>query len=101
MSAVTMTLGYICEGLVGRAEPAGYTEIVNTVIPKAAPILFDFNFPIFDEQYRNVLLTKIIKHYYTREIGEETLGLFKLRFDTRLTKSCPTTTKCMKPKLQV
>lgn len=89
MSAVTMTLGYICEGLVGRTEPAGYTDIVNTVIPKATPILFDFNFPIFDEQYRNVLLTKIIKHYYTREIGEETLGLFKLRFDTRLNEIMP------------
>lgn len=89
MSAVTMTLGYICEGLVGRTEPAGYTDIVNTVIPKAAPILFDFNFPIFDEQYRNVLLTKIIKHYYTREIGEETLGLFKLRLDTRLNEIMP------------
>ena len=89
MSAVTMTLGYICEGLVGRVEPAGYTEIVNTVIPKATPILFDFNFPIFDEQYRNVLLTKIIKHYYTREIGEETLGLFKLRMDTRLNEIMP------------
>ena len=89
MSAVTMTLGYICEGLVGRTEPAGYTDIVNTVIPSAVPILFDFNFPIFDEQYRNVLLTKIIKHYYTREIGEETLGLFKLRLDTRLNEIMP------------
>lgn len=89
MSAVTMTLGYVCEGLVGRAEPAGYTDIVNTVIPTAVPLLFNFNFPIFDEQYRNVLLTKIIKHYYTREIGEETLGLFKLRLDTRLNEIMP------------
>jgi hypothetical protein len=84
-----MTLGYICEGLVGRTEPAGYTDIVNTVIPTAVPLLFNFNFPIFDEQYRNVLLTKIIKHYYTREIGEETLGLFKLRLDTRLNEIMP------------
>lgn len=89
MSAVTMTLGYICEGLVGRTEPAGYTDIVNTVIPTAVPLLFNFNFPIFDEQYRNVLLTKIIKHYYTREIGEESLGLFKLRLDTRLNEIMP------------
>ena len=48
MSAVTMTLGYICEGLASRTEPAGYTDIVNTVIPTAAPLLFNFNFPIFD-----------------------------------------------------
>lgn len=89
MSAITMTLGYVCEGLVGRAEPAGYTDIVNTVIPNAVPLLFDFNFPIFDVQYRNVLLTKIIKHYYTHEIGEETLGLFKLRMDTRLNEIMP------------
>jgi hypothetical protein len=25
---------------VGRTEPAGYTDIVNTVIPTAAPLFF-------------------------------------------------------------
>lgn len=35
------------------------------------------DYPIFDESYRDVLNQKIIDHYYFREIGFETAGLFK------------------------
>jgi hypothetical protein len=35
------------------------------------------------------LCTKIIKHYYTREIGEETYGLWKLRLETRMNEIMP------------
>ena len=51
--------------------------------------MFDFDFPIFDESYRNVLETKILKHYYTREIGLETVGLWKLKLDTKLNEIMP------------
>lgn len=36
------------------------------------------DYPIFDEGYRETLNNKIIRHYYFREIGLETLGLFKV-----------------------
>lgn len=36
------------------------------------------DYPIFDEAYRTELNTKIIRHYYTREIGAETVGRFRL-----------------------
>lgn len=35
------------------------------------------DYPIFDEDYRETLNNKIIRHYYMREIGQETFGLFK------------------------
>ena len=35
------------------------------------------NYPIFDENYRSKLNEKILNHYYMREIGFETAGLFK------------------------
>lgn len=35
------------------------------------------DYPIFDENYRKELNYKIIRHYYMREIGAETFGLFK------------------------
>lgn len=36
------------------------------------------DYPIFDEAYRETLNNKIIRHYYTREIGAETVGRFRL-----------------------
>ena len=41
-------------------------------------------YPIFDENYRETLDTKILKHYYTREIGFETVGLWKFKLNTKM-----------------
>lgn len=46
-------------------------------------------YPIFDEQYRNVLNQKIINHYYFREIGLETAALFKWYLNTRMMEIMP------------
>lgn len=88
MSKYTTELRYICETEAGLSESIGQTKIKD-VIAKAIPKIFDFDFPIFDESYRNVLETKILKHYYTREIGLETYGLWKLKLDTKLNEIMP------------
>ena len=88
MSKYTTELRYICETEAGLSESVGYSKIKD-VISKAIPKIFDFDFPIFDENYRNVLETKILKHYYTREIGLETYGLWKLKLDTKLNEIMP------------
>lgn len=54
------------------------------VIEQGMKYLFDFDYPIFDESYRNVIQTKIIKNYYMREIAHETIGQFKMRLDNKL-----------------
>lgn len=36
------------------------------------------DYPIFDEAHREVLNSKIIRHYYTREIAAETVGRFRM-----------------------
>ena len=36
------------------------------------------DYPIFEEAYRETLNNKIIRHYYTREIGAETVGRFRM-----------------------
>lgn len=51
--------------------------------------IFDFPFPIFDEEYRPVLCQKILKNYYTREIGFETVQLWKLRMNQKLNLIMP------------
>ena len=88
MSKYTTELRFICENAAGLKESEGYNKI-DDIIQKAIPIVFNFEFPVFDENYRNVICTKILKHYYTREISEETVGLWKLRLDTRLNEIMP------------
>ena len=88
MSKYTTQVRFICETAAGLSESEGQTS-VKQIIAAAIPSVFDFNFPIFDESYRNVLETKILKHYYTREIGLETVGLWKLKLDTKLNEIMP------------
>lgn len=88
MSVYTTQVRFICEAEAGLKKSVGYDD-VNTVIQNAIPKIFSFDWPIFDESYRNVLETKILKHYYTREIGLETYGLWKLKLDTKLNEIMP------------
>ena len=55
---------------------ATYTTEIRTLVENH----FDLglkDYPIFDEDYRQGLNNKIINHFYFREIGFETAGLFK------------------------
>lgn len=88
MSTYTTELRYICETLAGFDDSAGYADTDN-IIKAAAPKIFDFDFPIFDVLYKMPLCQKIIEHYYTREIGEETYGLWRLRLRARMREIMP------------
>ena len=88
MSKYTTEVRYICEHYAGLEESQGYDD-VETVIVTALPKVFDFSFPIFDENYRPQLEKKILRHYYTREIGLETVGLWKLKLNTKLNEIMP------------
>lgn len=88
MSKYTTEVRYICEHFSGLSESVGYND-VEQVIKNCLTKVFDFNFPIFDESYRQVLETKILRHYYTREIGLETVGLWKLKLNTKLNEIMP------------
>lgn len=88
MSKFTTEVRFICETANGLTESQGFTSIQN-ILSTAAPTVFDFDFPIFDENYRLPLEIKILRHYYTREICEETVGLWKLRLADRLNMIMP------------
>ncbi len=88
MSKYTTEVRYICETAAGYEESKGFAD-VDTIIADSIDSIFSFDFPIFDESYRNVLCTKILRHYYTREIGFETVGLWKLKLQTKLTEIMP------------
>ena len=88
MSKYTTTVRTICESSLNMSDPAGYDK-VNEILNQSAPLVFNFPFPIWDENYRLTLETKILKHYYMREIGAETVGLWKLWLDERLNLIMP------------
>ena len=88
MSKYTTEVRYICETYAGHTESQDYGK-VDEIIANSVKKIFDFDFPIFDESYRNVLETKIIRHYYTREIGLETVGLWKHFLNMRLNEIMP------------
>ena len=88
MSKYTTSVRFICEEFSGLSESVGYYKI-NEVIEKARERVFCFDYPIFDEKYRSVLETKILKHYYTKEIGFETTALWQLKLETKLNEIMP------------
>lgn len=88
MSKYTTEVRFICESEAGLKKSGGYNS-VDDIITIASPKIFSFNYPIFDTNYKPVLEKKILKHYYTREIGEETVGLWKLRLDTKMNEIMP------------
>lgn len=88
MSKYTTEIRFICEVSAGLQESAGFNDVDN-IIESAIPKIFNFDFPIYDESYRNVLCSKILKHYYTREICAETVGLWKLWLSARLNEIMP------------
>ena len=87
MSKYTTELRFICESKAGLSDSVGFNQI-DDVISNSWNKIFD-NFPIFDESYRSVLCSKILKHYYTREISAETVGLWQLWLNTRMFEIMP------------
>lgn len=88
MSKYTTQVRFICETAAGLEESQGYLD-TNRIINEARAKIFDFDYPIFDESYRGVLENKILRHYYTREIGFETVGLWKHYLNMRLNEIMP------------
>lgn len=57
-------------------EMATYTIELGTLIERGYDI-FDFDYPLFDDDYKLELETKIVDKFYYREIGMETPDRFK------------------------
>ena len=88
MSKYTTEVRFICENSAGLSESEG-ADNVDSILDKCWHKVFNFDFPIFDENYRQVLCRKILKHYYTREIAHETVGRWKLALNAKLNEIMP------------
>lgn len=85
MSKYTTELRWIIES--ATADQTNLT--ISQRITAAAPKIFNFNYPIWNESYKTTLETKILKHYFNKEIGMETVGLWKLYLEERMNLIMP------------
>ena len=88
MSKYTTEVRFICETAAGLEDSKGYND-VESIISASRTSIFDFSYPIFDNAYKSVLESKILRHYYTREIGLETVGLWKHFLNMRMNEIMP------------
>ena len=92
MSKYTTEVRFICETAAGLGESVGYAD-VDEVIKLAYPKIFKVDkIPMFEgetAEHRADLYQKILAHYYTREIGYETVGLWKLKLNQRMMEIMP------------
>lgn len=88
MSKYTTEVRFICEQKAGLEGSVGASD-VDEVLSKCWNKLITTNFAIFDEAYREKLVSKVLKHYYLREIGAETVGVWILWMNTKFEEIMP------------
>lgn len=88
MSKYTTEVRFICESKSGLSESKGFGS-VDEVLNSSWDKIFTSKVSFFDEKYRGVLCKKILKHYYLREIGCETVGIWLLWMNTKLEEIMP------------
>lgn len=95
MAMYSMQLREIIESKIEDRDD--YYELSNREkIELGRKRLFDFDYPIFDENYRKVFENHFIRTFYMREIGFETEGLFKFQLETWLLVNMPYFNKLFK-----
>lgn len=87
MGKYTQTLREIAQGMMNeeKINVLSNEELIDTCCSK----FFDNNYPIWSEQYRDTLNRNIVRHFFTREIGYETYGLWRFKFNTKLKEIMP------------
>lgn len=88
MSIYTTTVRWIVDEL-GKPYFTPQTKSIHDKIVAACPAIFNFDFPIWDENHRLALETGIIRHYYMREIAFETVALWQFFLEQDLNELMP------------
>jgi len=65
------------------------TVSIYDKIELSLPLIFDFDYPIWSEDYKRILEKKIIMHYFKKEICCETFELWQLFLNERLNLIMP------------
>lgn len=81
------TLKELCYQVTGLSTEDGYT--LQEIIHQATNGIFNFQYPLFAESYREALEAKIIKHYLYRQICCEDFTEWQIRLDARMNEIMP------------
>lgn len=84
MSKFTTEVRTICETYAN--DPS---LTIEDTITKAKPYIFNDTWDTYDHEHKEELEQKILRFYYMREIGYETVPLWKFRLNTQLSLIMP------------
>ena len=93
MSKYTTTVRDICNEILLRDEaiimPSSNMGVYEILIKTWDKIFDPTAFVFWRPELKGMFCTDILRHYYTREIGFETVGLWKLKLNTRMREIMP------------
>ena len=89
MSKYTTQVRFICESTLQNKGIDITGLSVDEIIEQSRADVFNFSIPIYDPDYLPTLEHNILNHYYTREIGLETVQLWKQKLNARLNVIMP------------
>ena len=91
MSVYTMELRHVINNALWweGIDASGWPEDTEQYWPLAYKYIGLADYPIFDEDYRQTLNNDIIRYYYVREIGSETLERFAFRVRAHMIRMMP------------
>lgn len=85
MSKYTMTIKDIVKDYSADIE----SPDIDSKLDVARGLIFDFNYPVIDDETKRRIEIAILKHYYFREIAFESIGIFKIKLNDRLNLIMP------------
>ena len=86
MANYTMTIREICQALTNDFSPMSDPE---TLITSAAPLIFSFEYPIWDITKKVEFQKMILRNFFLEEIGMETYQEWKMRLQNWLIVNMP------------
>lgn len=90
MSTYTTEVRYICDTYANIDNEDNHLDLsIDDKINRSLPYIFDDSWNTYEVPYKEVLERKILRHFYTREIGFETVSLWKLKLNTKLAEIMP------------
>ena len=86
MANYTMTIREICQALTNDFSPMTDPE---TLIETAAPLIFSFEYPIWDSTKKVPFQKMILRNFFLEEIGRETYQEWKMRLQNWMIINMP------------
>jgi len=93
VSKYTTTVRDICNEILLRNEaitmPSSNMDVYEILIKTWDKIFDQTAFVFWRPELQGMFCTDVLRHYYTREIGFETVGLWKLKLNTKMREIMP------------